>query len=320
MEKKINVLSLCDGISCARMALESLGIEIGRYFSAEIKPEAIRVTQKNFPSNIQIGDVTKIHYKNGELSCDKGEFKVKFDLVIFGSPCQSFSRAMKSDCRIGLLDKSKSGLFFECNRILKEVRPKYFLMENTIMDSKDRETISKLLNCEPIRINSKDYTGALRDRYYWTNIKVTSLSPHKDITVNDVLDYGYCPYKTARCLMRNDSHGYYNGGNITPIKRFYRSYYKSFGTIIFPSERYFNNCLSIATSILQGRKPQARLFDGYTGHDFDEIRYLSKYERSRLQGIPEKYVDCMTEKEAADLIGDGMTVPVIADLLRFMQF
>lgn len=320
MKKRINVLSLCDGISCARIALESLNIEIGSYFSAEIKPEAIHATQKNFPSNIQIGDITKIHYKNGELDCDKGKFKTKFDLVIFGSPCQSFSRAMKSDRRIGLLDKTKSGLFLECNRILKEVNPKYFLMENTIMNNEDCKIISKLLDCEPIRINSKNYTGALRDRYYWTNIKVTNLSPHKNITVNDVLDYGYCPYKTARCLMRNDSHGYYNGGNITPIKRFYRSYYKSFGTIIFPSERYFDNCLSIATSILQGRKPQARLFDGYTGHDFDEIRYLSKYERSRLQGIPEKYVDCMTEKEAADLIGDGMTVPVIADLLRFMQF
>ena len=320
MEKKINVLSLCDGISCARMALESLGIEIGSYFAAEIKPEAIRVTQENFPSNIQIGDVTKIHYKNGELSCDKGEFKVKFDLVIFGSPCQSFSRAMKSDRRIGLLDKSKSGLFFECNRILKEVRPKYFLMENTIMNSEDRETISKLLNCEPIRINSKDYTGALRDRYYWTNIKVTKLSPRKDITVNDVIESGYCPYKLARCLMRNDSHGYYNGGGINPIKRFYRSYYKSFSTIIFPSEKYFINCLSIANNILNGRKPRAELFDSYIGHDFDKIRYLSKYERSRFQGIPEKYVNCMTEKEAADLIGDGMTVPVIADLLRFMQF
>ena len=118
MKKKINVLSLCDGISCAKMALESLGIEIDNYFAAEIKPEAIRATQKNFPTNIQIGDVTKIHYNNGELDCDKGRFKVKFDLVIFGSPCQSFSRAMKSDRRIGLLDKAKSGLFFECYRIL----------------------------------------------------------------------------------------------------------------------------------------------------------------------------------------------------------
>ena len=320
MKKRINVLSLCDGISCARMALESLDIEIGSYFSAEIKPEAIRTTQKNFPLNIQIGDVTKIHYKNGELNCEKGKFKIKFDLVIFGSPCQSFSRAMKSERKIGLLDRTKSGLFLECNRILKEVNPKYFLMENTIMDKEDYNTISKLLNCKPIRINSKNYTGAYRDRYYWTNIKVGNLSTNKYITVNDIIDYGYCPYKTARCLRRNDSHGYYNGGNITPIKGFYRSHYKSFGTIIFPSEKYFNNCLSIATSILQGRKPQANLFDGYTGHDFDEIRYLSKYERARLQGIPEKYVDSITEKEAADLIGDAMTVPVIADLLKWARF
>ena len=320
MKKKINVLSLCDGISCAKMALESLGIEIDNYFAAEIKPEAIRATQKNFPTNVQIGDVTKIHYNNGELDCDKGRFKVKFDLVIFGSPCQSFSRAMKSDRRIGLLDKAKSGLFLECNRILREVNPKYFLMENTIMDDEDCETISELLNCQPIRINSKNYTGALRDRYYWTNIKVINLSPQKNIEVNDVLDSGYCPYKTARCLMRNDSHGYYNGGNITPIKRFYRSYYKSFGTIVFPSKEYFTNCLSIATDILNGRKPKAEFFNYYTGHDFDEIRYLSKYERARFQGIPERYVNCMTEKEAADLIGDSMTIPVISDLLRFIQF
>lgn len=97
MKTKINVLSLCDGMSCGHIALDRAGVKIDKYYASEIKQIAIDVTKYNYPypKTIFIGDVNKIHYKNGVLHTENGNFKTKIDLVIFGSPCQTFSIAMR---------------------------------------------------------------------------------------------------------------------------------------------------------------------------------------------------------------------------------
>ena len=152
----MNVLSLCDGMSCALLALDRAGIEVEHYFSAEIKPMALRLQKHHYIDGktdykylcttfTQIGDVNKISYKNGTLTWENGEESVPIDLVCFGSPCQSFSRAMREERRIGLEDKVRSGLFLECARILKEVNPKYFLMENVVMKKEWVDIISDQL-------------------------------------------------------------------------------------------------------------------------------------------------------------------------------
>lgn len=141
----LTVLSLCDGMSCGHIALEEAGFKVKTYFAAEIKDFAIRVTKENYPDTIHIGDVNKITYKDGVLYTGEGNFETKIDVVMFGSPCQSFSRAMKADMRVGLEDMERSGLFLECNRILKEVNPKYFLMENVVMKAEDEEVITKMM-------------------------------------------------------------------------------------------------------------------------------------------------------------------------------
>lgn len=312
----MKVLSLCDGISCGQMALEKLGIEVEKYYASEIKKEAINATRINFPNTIHIGDVNKINYSDGVLHTENGDFEETFDLVIFGSPCQSFSRAMKPERRIGLEDKERSGLFLECHRILKEVNPKYFLMENVVMKKEYSDLISEMMGVQPIRINSKLITAQMRDRLYWTNIPIVGELKEKNVTVNDILNDGYYPFDKARCLMKNDSHGYYNGCNWTSIKRFHRWHNTGFGTIIFHSKEHYEKALEEHDKILNGRKPMASLFDSYVGNTFDCMRYLWKEERARLQTIPEKYVQCMSEKEAADLIGDGWTVDVIAYLFE----
>ena len=162
----INVLSLCDGMSCGHIALDKVGVKVNKYFASEIKNIAIKVTMDNYPETIQIGDVNNVSYKNGVLYTERGNYTVDIDLVIFGSPCQSFSIAMKTEHRIGLEDKTKSGLFLECYRILREVNPIYFLMENVAsMKTGDRDYISSLLGVNPIRINSEIVSPALRDRY-----------------------------------------------------------------------------------------------------------------------------------------------------------
>lgn len=199
----INVLSLCDGISCAQIALERAGIKIDNYFAAEIKEIAIQVTQKNYPHTVQIGDVNSISYSNGVLSNETNKWKINFDLVCFGSPCQSFSVAMPKNKRIGLEDKQRSGLYLECKRILDEVQPRYFFVENVgSMKLDDKNYISESLGVEPIRLNSKIVAPALRDRYYWTNIPFKEL-PKQEILFQDILDRGYTPRKKARALLRS---------------------------------------------------------------------------------------------------------------------
>lgn len=314
--KELNVLSLCDGMSCGQMAFEKAGIKINKYYASEIKEIAIKATQHNFPSTIQIGDVTKITYTHGVLHTEKGDYKTNIDIVIFGSPCQSFSRAMITERKIGLEDKQRSGLFLECNRILKEVNPKYFLMENVIMKDEDKNVITKMMGVEPVRINSSLVSAQLRDRYYWTNIPNVTIPKDRGIMLLDILTDGYAPYEKARCLTANDSHGYYNGCNWIGIKRCYRCHYKSFGVMVFPTKSIYDDCIAILKNHLGNNKPSAKAFDNYIGLDFDCARYLWKGERARLQTVPERYVECMTEKEAANLLGDGWTVDIIAHILK----
>lgn len=84
---ELNVLSLCDGMSCGHIALEKAGFNVGKYFASEIKDVAIKVTRDNYPETIHIGDVNKITYKDGVLHTEVGDFETNIDIVMFGSPC-----------------------------------------------------------------------------------------------------------------------------------------------------------------------------------------------------------------------------------------
>ena len=155
-QNPINVLSLFDGISCGQLALQRAGIDVGKYYSSEIDPYTVKVTQRNFPNTIQLGDITNI----------KGEDLPKIDLLIGGSPCQGFSILGK---QLNFED-SRSKLFFEFVRLLKETKPKYFLLENVVMKQEWQDIISEQLGVKPIHINSKLLSAQNRPRLYWTNI------------------------------------------------------------------------------------------------------------------------------------------------------
>lgn len=112
LKDEITVLSLCDGMSCGHIALEQEGIKVGKYFAAEIKDIGIKVTKENYPDTIHIGDVNKITYKDGVLHTEVGDFETEIDIVMFGSPCQTFSVACKTDKRIGLEDDENQDCFY----------------------------------------------------------------------------------------------------------------------------------------------------------------------------------------------------------------
>jgi hypothetical protein len=281
----MKVLSLCDGMSIAHIALDRIGMNVDKYFAAEIKPVALKVTKENYPDTIHIGDVNKVRYKGGILYTENGNYNVgKIDLMVFGSPCQSFSIAMKTDMRVGLKDKTRSGLFLECYRILQEVNPTWFLLENVAsMKDEDRDFLSKCMGVEPIRINSKLVSAALRDRYYWTNIQGITQPEDKGITLQSILTSGWTDREKARALLVSDSRPL-----VDKKKMLHR--YKKFGTIIWEEK----------------------------GND-DSIRYLNQTELERCQTVPEGYTKCLTRNEAADVLGDAFTVDVIAHIFSFIN-
>ena len=178
----LNVLSLFDGMSCGRIALERAGIKVNNYYASEIDKYAIQVAKHNYPNMQHIGDVTQV--KSTQLP--------KIDLCIGGSPCQGFSFAGKQLN----FDDPRSKLFFEFVRLLKECNPKYFLLENVKMKKEWQDIISKELGVEPIEICSSLFSAQQRKRLYWTNINVDlSKLPKSNNVIADVLDL---PIKNKR--------------------------------------------------------------------------------------------------------------------------
>lgn len=180
----MNVLSVFDGMSCGRIALERAGIEVNNYYSSEIDKYAIQIANKNYPQDAvnRLGDVTTI--KASDLP--------NIDLLIGGSPCQNLSLAIINNVKHNKgLDGEKSGLFYEYLRLKIELKPKYFLLENVSgMKVKDKDLISSALGVEPIQINSNLFTAQDRDRCYWTNIPVDLDIEDRGILLKDIiLDY-----------------------------------------------------------------------------------------------------------------------------------
>lgn len=179
----MNILSLFDGMSCGQIALNKLGIKYDKYFACEIDKYAMQVTQHNFPDTIQLGDVqfvTKETFGNH-----------KIDLVIGGSPCQGFSFAGK----MLNFDDPRSKLFFEYVRLVKELKPKYFLLENVKMKQESKDIITEYMGVEPIEINSALVSAQTRKRLYWTNIPNVTQPEDKGIVLRDIIEKGCsCEY------------------------------------------------------------------------------------------------------------------------------
>ena len=179
----IKVLSLFDGMSCGQIALDQLGIEVDTYYSSQIDKYAIEITQKNFPETIQVGDITKL---------DPKDF-ADVDLIMGGSPCQGFSFAGKQLA----FDDPRSALFFEFIRMLKAIKPKYFLLENVRMKKEFLDIISQQVSecypeitfgIQPILINSSSVSAQSRQRYYWTNISNIKQPEERGIVLRDILE------------------------------------------------------------------------------------------------------------------------------------
>ena len=171
----MNILSLFDGISCARVALDVASISVNKYYACEIEKNAMKVSKKNYPDIISLGSV---------IDFNKDMIKEPIDLLIGGSPCQDLSIAKKE--RKGL-EGDRSSLFFEYVRIKNEMKPKYFILENVAsMRKEDRDIISGIMGVEPVMFNASLVSAQTRKRYFWTNIQF-DLPEDRGILLKDIL-------------------------------------------------------------------------------------------------------------------------------------
>jgi DNA-cytosine methyltransferase len=336
-EDAFTVLSLFDGMSCGQLALKRAGIKVKQYFASEIKQHAIKVTQHNFPNTIQLGSVVDV--KASDLP--------KIDILIGGSPCQDFSLANKE--RKGL-EGVKSGLFFEYLRLLKECKPKYYLLENVAMTDKDMELISQYLGTYPVNINSELVSAQMRNRFYWTNIGPEEFDlfgfryckipqpKNRKIKLQDILENGYTEMQKSRCILESESrplkqqhkmaHRFFNSGFTTLITKDKETFLRvkeatKIGFVDIGNNEAVD--LSYPTSetrrgrLMKDKSNCLLRNNQYFVFQDGDLRYFTQTELERLQTVPEGYTSILKRNDAACLLGDGWTVDVIAHIFSFIK-
>jgi DNA (cytosine-5)-methyltransferase 3A len=304
----MNILSLFDGMSCGQLALNRASVHYDKYYASEIEKNSIKVTQHNFPNTIQLGDVSKVNGKDLD----------KIDLIMGGSPCQSFSfagkmkgMATKDEKEILSLEsylslkeagfefEGQSYLFWEYVRLLKETNPTYFLLENVMMKDYWKKVISDTLGVEPIMINSNLVSAQDRKRLYWTNIPNVGQPDDIGLHLRDIMEESVA-----------DKY------NIT--ERFYKkkegtlSYSKSRGNIR-PPERKSKTLTTSGHGISNSGSTNIKLSDDY-------LRIPTPLECERLQTVPDNYTNVgLLDSHRYKMLGNGWTVNVISHIFKNIQ-
>lgn len=280
----MKVVSMFDGISTGMLALQRANKSVERYVAFEIDENAIKVSKTNYPC---------IEHKGSVIGADFTGYK-NYDLLIGGSPCQDL-------CGMGSrkgLDGEKSSLFFEYVRALREINPRYFLLENNASMSKtSRDKISTILNCEPILIDSADFSAQVRKRLYWTNIMVDQ-HERKHIFIKDILEEGAIREDVTDRVYKYVFSGEYNGRKIEKTTRnsirTINEKSRTIGTYAYDISSNTGICIQIG----------------------DRYYKPSQIEFERLQTLPDGYTSILPIKKAVYAIGNGWTADVIAHIFK----
>lgn len=356
------VLSLFDGMSCGRLALERAGLPVEIYYSSEVDKYAIEVANKNYPVDkwTRLGDVRGV---------DSSIFP-EVDLLIGGSPCQSFSFAgkregMATECSIEITTleqylklraenfefKGQSYLFWEYMRILKEVKPKYFLLENVVMSKKWEAILTEAIGVEPIMINSALVSAQNRKRLYWTNIPNVEQPEDRGLVLNDILEDGTYPGAAMRGRYlvegKRQDHKMKTAGPTTQRLELrdnektnaLTTVQKDTLVALRPCEPkvLVNESLSKsgksyallarysgATAKHSCERKQKTMIPIGRGHDeknpnvYNGIHYrkLTPLECERLQTVPDNYTDGVSNSQRYKMLGNGWTIDVIAHIFK----
>jgi DNA-cytosine methyltransferase len=328
----MNVLSLFDGMSCGRIALERLGIKVDNYYASEIDKYAMKVSEANYPDIIQVGDITEL-----DLSTIP-----KIDLIMGGSPCQGFSFAGKQLA----FDDPRSALFFEFVRCVKELKPKYFLLENVRMKKEYLDVISEYMGVEPIMINSALVSAQNRVRYYWTNIPGIEQPEQRSIVLRDILEDGFDSERDkSYCIDAN----YYKGASVEQYKKKCRRQLVNKAIKIDKEKKQLTikeatkkgyttiedgDCFDMTfpnSKTRRGRNMKDKS-NCLTAANYDYMRYehseedkevywrkLTPVECERLQTVPDNYTNHVSNTQRYKMLGNGWTIEVITHILKNIE-
>lgn len=292
------VLSLFDGISCGQIALRRAGILDYTYFASEVKGCAIKLTKHHFPDTIHIGDVTKVRYKDGVLYSEFGQWETPIDMVIGGSPCQDFSPARWTAFESLGLEGDKSRLFYEYLRILNEINPRYFFLENVHMMDESEQALNEFMGVAGIHMNSSLVSFQNRPRIYWTNIPNVTPPIDREISfqVYKSSDYDYCKkFKVKRTPYREGMWNNGTGKNALRLGCY--------------NVTHRDKVMTITRK--QDRNPNSGLVE------FEDFcRYLTREEIERAQTLPAGYTDILTYGQMQDVCGDCWTVDIVAHCFK----
>ena len=303
----INVLSLCDGMSCGQIALTELEIPIEHYYSSEIYNKAIQVTQDNFPNTIQCGDLLSL-YQNIEWL----KSLPKIDLLLFGFPCRNNSKAVKG--RKGYdngLKGKESWLFYPCADILDWIRNNnnpnvlYFCENVDGMTTEDREIVSNRLGNEYVHINANLFSACDRSRLYWTNIKYNykEIPTENKLVLKDILDenvpneyYYNCDFDFCGLDKKVCANLHINGHDI--LKRVNNPFFKG----------------ATLTSC-RGGNLQKKVYD----INKQKCRKLTENEYRKLQAVPSWYKMNVAKSHIYNMCGDGWNIEVIKWFFKYIN-
>ncbi len=298
----MNILSLCDGMSCGQIALKELGIPIENYYASEIDKNAIKVTMDNFPNTIQLGDVTKIT-DNQLLELPK------IDLVMFGSPCRSLTRATSGREKYNNGLKGISGLFYNCNEILQWIK-KYnnsnvlFFVENVSSDkTEDLQEMSELLETNYIEVNSNLFSAQDRKRLYWTNIPINikMLPKENNQTLKDILEKEV----EEKFYYKQDFDFYGEDKKVCA-----NLHIKGHDILKRVNSKYFK---SPTLTSCRGGNLQKKVYDN------GRCRKLTPNEYRKLQTIPSWYKMNVANTHIYNMCGDGWTIEVVKWFFNFLK-
>lgn len=300
LEKGINVLSLFDGVSCGQVAFERAGIKVNNYYAFEIEPNAIKITNHNYPNTIQCGDVFKTDFT---------EFLDKeIDIVIGGSPCQFWSRAKCHTAKSKKeLDTDGEGwkLFTRYLQCLEVVKPKYFLYENN--DGIPENIIAEIsgrLGVDPILIDAAKVSAQRRLRNYWTNIPSVQQPEDKGLLFKDIL-------VNDPSLIKVDERI----GKTMKVTQNYvkydlsgKGYYSQQDRAYFPDVK--------APTVPRCRTDTK--FNLWLGNNTYKKTCVTEIER--LMTLPDGYTDCGIPKTRRyEALGNGWVVDVIAHIFSYLK-
>lgn len=304
----MNIISLFDGISCGMVALKRAGLPVDNYYSSEIDPYAITISQKNYPGIHRLGNVNNFNDGWWKLTNGRMRLKQSPDLIMGGSPCQGFSIAGTHKS----FDDPRSALFWHFVEIVNYYKPKYFLLENVSMSKDNMNVITQALGVNPICIDSALVSGQSRKRYYWTNIPGVQQPEDKGILLKDILQHGIVDRTKSYTVTAT----YYKGQNPDNYLKRKR------GQLVFAGQANINGYKQRkAVYCEEGKAPTVLAASGGNHHvkvalDREYYRNLTPIECERLQTLPDDYTLGISNTQRYKAIGNGWTVDVIAHILR----